>query len=76
MCIRDRLQGAPSFVQHLLQLQASGDPDAFPLPPLDGPRDLEGQRTINLDPALMAYLDQMKREAFIREWENAIVQDE
>ena len=65
---------AESFVRHLLTLQAAGDPDVFPLPPLAGTHDSETQQTINLDPALMTYLDQMKREAFIREWENAIVQ--
>jgi len=69
-------QHAANFVRHLLMLQAAGDPDVFPLPPLAGIHDNEAQRAINLDPALMTYLDQMKREAFIREWENAIVQDE
>ncbi|KPA23217.1 hypothetical protein shim_15130 [Shimia sp. SK013] len=67
---------AESFVRHLLTVQAAGDPKVFPLPPLVGDYDNEAQRNINLDPALMTYLDQMKREAFVREWENAIVQDE
>ncbi len=67
-------QRAASFVRHLLNLQAIGDPQNFPLPPLVGSPDFQTQRTINLDPALMTYLDQMKREAFVREWEDAIVQ--
>lgn len=69
-------QRADSFVRHLLNLQSIGDPVIFPLPPLAGSHDFQAQRTINLDPALLTYLDQMKREAFIREWEDAIVQVE
>jgi len=68
------LQRADSFVRHLLNLQSIGDSRIFPLPPLAGSEDFQTQRTINLDPALMTYLDKMKREAFIREWEDAIVQ--
>lgn len=64
------------FVRHLLELQARGDAATFPLPPIAGLQVEEGHRTISLDPALMTYLDRMKREAFIREWENAIVQDD
>lgn len=67
-------QRAENFVRHLLTLQAHGDPRIFPLPPLTGSQDFQTHRTINLDPALMTYLDQMKRDAFIREWEDAIVQ--
>jgi iron(III) transport system substrate-binding protein len=67
-------QRADSFVRHLLNLQSIGGPLISPLPPLAGSQDFQTQRTINLDPALMTYLDQMKREAFIREWEDAIVQ--
>jgi len=69
-------QQAASFVRHLLRLQSIGDPRTFPLPPLAGSQDYQTQRTINLDPALMTYLDQMKREAFLREWEDAIDQVE
>lgn len=69
-------QRAIGFLRHLLKLQAAGDPLVFPLPPLAGSAYNEVQRTINLDPALMTYLDQMKRDAFIGEWEDAVVQDE
>jgi len=69
-------QDAQDFVRHLLALQATGDPEVFPLPPVVGARAREGYGTINLDPALLTYLDQMKRDTFIREWEDAIVQDE
>ncbi|MBU2991674.1 ABC transporter substrate-binding protein [Octadecabacter sp. 1_MG-2023] len=67
---------AEDFIRHLLTLQANGDPTHFPLPPLSPSEANEGQTTIALNPALMTYLDQMKRSAFIREWEDAIVQDE
>ena len=69
-------QAAESFLRHLLNLQSIGDPSNFPLPPVSSVQTSTGQPTINLDPALMTYLDQMKRAAFIREWENALVQDE
>ena len=67
-------QGAENFVRHLLALQANYDPTNFPLPPLSSSEATVGQTTIRLNPALMTYLDQMKRETFIQEWENAIVQ--
>jgi len=67
-------QQADRFVRHLLQLQSIADPQVFPLPPLAGSQDFQTQRTINLDPALMTYLDRMKRDAFLREWEDAIEQ--
>lgn len=68
-------QTAQGFVRHLLRLEANGDPATFPLPPLARSEDGAPQRTIGLNPALMTYLDQMKREAFIHEWEDAIVQN-
>ena len=55
---------------------AQGHPVNFPLPPLPAAEQSEGQATIGLNPALMTYLDQMKRETFVREWEDAIVQGE
>lgn len=69
-------QEAESFIRHLLDLQANANPANFPLPPLSSQGANEGQTTIGLNPALMTYLDQMKRAAFIREWEDALVQDE
>ena len=33
-----------------------------------------GQQTIILEPALMTYLDKLKRQTFIKEWERAIIQ--
>jgi iron(III) transport system substrate-binding protein len=61
---------AEAFVRHLVAVQSSGATD-LPLPPLT--RTGQGA-TIGLDPALMTYLDRMKRQTFVREWENALVQ--
>jgi iron(III) transport system substrate-binding protein len=69
-------QVAEGFIRHLLTLQAAGNPTNFPLPSLSLSEANDGQTTIALNPALMTYLDQMKRDDFIREWEDAIVQGE
>ena len=69
-------QHADGFVRHLLTLQDVGDPLTFPLPSLVSHQTNDLVPAISLEPALMAYLDRMKRAAFMREWENALVQDE
>jgi iron(III) transport system substrate-binding protein len=45
------------------------------LPPLTAGQDATGQSSISLEPALMTYLDTLKRQTFVREWEDAIIQD-
>ena len=60
-----------SFIQHLASIQAdSARAATFPLPPLDH----TGKPAISLGPALMTYLDRLKRRTFIQEWESAIIQ--
>ena len=57
---------------HLLktQLEPTNQND-YTLPPLLlKPK----QQTIILEPALMTYLDKLKRQTFIKEWERAIIQ--
>ncbi len=71
-----QLQSAANFVTHLIALQSAGDPANFPLPPLSAAPETAGQTTISLNPALMTYLDALKRGTFIKEWENAILQGE
>ncbi len=68
-------QIAADFIRHLTasQSDASGS-DVFPLPPLSPSLDQEGRAAIALEPALMTYLDRLKRRTFIREWESAIIQ--
>lgn len=66
---------AGAFVDHLL-LQAHGTA-AQPLTQSD--RDLAeiepALNRIRIGPGLLVYLDQMKRRAFLSEWESAIVQN-
>jgi iron(III) transport system substrate-binding protein len=66
---------AQAFVSHLIGLQSDGPQGAFPLPPLTAGQDATGQSSISLEPALMTYLDTLKRQTFVREWEDAIIQD-
>jgi len=63
---------AENFVRHLL-ISQSADPEnaTMSLPPL---LLKPGEQTIPLEPALMTYLDKLKRKTFVTEWERAIVQ--
>jgi iron(III) transport system substrate-binding protein len=64
-------QIASDFIQHLTASATGGDAvNVSPLPPLDD----TGPATIALEPALMTYLDRLKRRTFLREWESAIIQ--
>jgi iron(III) transport system substrate-binding protein len=64
--------GAAGFMQHLLRTQSSNPEDRDGrLPPL---MLAPGQQTITIEPALMTYLDRLKRQTFIKEWERAIIQ--
>ncbi|MGJ8623463.1 MAG: ABC transporter substrate-binding protein [Yoonia sp.] len=67
---------AESFVSHLIRLQSEGSVEDFPLPPLNAFQDTSGRSSISLEPALMAYLDRLKQQIFIREWESAIIQNQ
>lgn len=60
---------AQAFLRHLLGPGIR----AAPLPPLP---DGLGQSTIALAPALMTYLDTLKRRTFLTEWQSAIIQAE
>lgn len=67
----DRL--AEAFVSHLTRVQSAGS-GVNALPYLDVAVDRSAQSSIMLGPALMTYLDALKRQTFIREWEAAINQ--
>ena len=45
------------------------------LPPLALPNDASAQSRIALEPALMTYLDALKRKTFLAEWESAVIQN-
>lgn len=65
-------ENAQKFILHLLKTQwGPRDQPTHMLPSLGlNPR----QQTITLEPALMIYLDRLKRQTFIKEWERAIIQ--
>jgi len=70
--LTSRLRLSEKFMQHLLENQTEKKVDGtHSLPPLFLK---PGQQTIILEPALMTYLDKLKRKTFIKEWERAIIQ--
>jgi iron(III) transport system substrate-binding protein len=66
---------AEAFVNHLIQLQSEGEPRDFPFLSLAEFHGTIGRVSISLEPALLTYLDTLKRQTFIREWESAIIQE-
>ena len=67
-------QPAAAFVRHLIALQSGADNEVFPLPPLNSQLNDDERATIALEPALMTYLDALKRRRFLAEWEDAVIQ--
>lgn len=66
---------ASAFVRHLVDVQTGPrNREVFPLPPLTSTVDDTGQAVISLEPALMTYLDPLKRKTFIEEWSSAVIQ--
>ena len=65
---------AEAFIRHLISQQLGVDSNAFPLPPLNGRSNEFDRATIALEPALMTFLDTLKRRRFLAEWENAVIQ--
>ncbi len=60
------------FIKHLLDIQSNSLAPAESLLPalVSAP----SQQTISLEPALLTYLDALKRRNFITEWERAVIQ--
>jgi iron(III) transport system substrate-binding protein len=65
---------AAAFVRHLIALQSGADEEVFPLPPLNTRLNDVERATIALEPALMTFLDTLKRRRFLAEWEDAVIQ--
>ncbi len=65
---------ATAFIRHLIALQTGVNEDAFPLPPLNLQQSDVDRATIALEPALMTFLDTLKRRRFLTEWEDAVIQ--
>jgi iron(III) transport system substrate-binding protein len=65
---------AKEFIRHLIRVQTQAvDPESFLLPPLIQSQITPAQSTIALGPALMTYLDRLKRRMFLKEWTRAII---
>lgn len=69
-----RSEAATAFIRHLVAPKASqGKPPSL-LPMLDTSLSDGEHTTIALDPALMTFLDSLKRRKFLAEWEDAVIQ--
>lgn len=66
---------AIAFIQHLISLQSEAGEGMGLLPPLSANMGDVAQTTIALEPALMTFLDGLKRAKFLAEWENAVIQE-
>lgn len=70
------IQGAGLFIDRLLQEGLRETSTIWALPPLGTADTPEGLAygPIRLGPALLVYLDKLKRDAFLRAWSDAMVQ--
>lgn len=66
---------AERFIQFLVTYQSNPTGDTRPLPSLNDRENGTERATIALEPALMTFLDNLKRNRFLTEWENALIQD-
>lgn len=66
---------AETFIQHLVTLQSNAMDGQGALPLLNVPEDGADRATIALEPALMTFLDTLKRNKFLSEWEDALIQN-
>jgi len=66
---------AERFIQFLVTYQSNPTDSARPLPPLNDRENGAERATIALEPALMIFLDTLKRNKFLSEWENALIHD-
>ncbi|UWR21859.1 ABC transporter substrate-binding protein [Sulfitobacter sp. S190] len=64
---------ARQFLAHLIRFQAAQGGKGT-LPPLDTSPDNGAASAIALEPALMTYLDTLKRRTFLQEWTDAVIQ--
>ncbi|WP_341368181.1 ABC transporter substrate-binding protein [Yoonia sp. BS5-3] len=66
----DEAELAERFIQFLISYQSGPTEEIALLPPLDNGNGA----TIALEPALMTFLDTLKRRQFLTEWESAMIQ--
>ena len=67
-------ESAEAFIRHLITQQSDSHGDVFPLPPLNLQLTDGESATIGLEPALITFLDTLKRRRFLAEWEDAVIQ--
>lgn len=70
-----RPQAATTFIQALIDYQSGKQSGPQALPPLNTDQSSTDRGAIALEPALMTFLDSLKRRKFIAEWESALIQD-
>ena len=68
-------QAAERFIQFLVGYQSNPIESTRLLPPLNATENGVERATIALEPALMTFLDTLKRNNFLYEWENALIQN-
>lgn len=68
-------QAAEKFIQDLIDHQSRSETFKRTLPTLTTDQNGVDGGAIALEPALMTFLDNLKRSKFIEEWESAIIQD-
>jgi iron(III) transport system substrate-binding protein len=68
-------QAAERFIRHLIAFQSGQGDGRRVLPALKTPQAVTDRATIALQPALMTFLDVLKRRKFLAEWEDAMIQD-
>lgn len=67
-------KAAERFIQFLVTYQSNPTEEIRLLPTLHDREAGTDRATIALDPALMTFLDTLKRNKFLLEWENALIQ--
>lgn len=71
----ERSRAATSFLRYLTSSRWSVKEERVTsLPPLRVDANDPKTSTISLEPGLMIFLDRLKRQAFVKEWENAVIQ--
>ncbi|SHH80019.1 ABC transporter substrate-binding protein [Cognatishimia maritima] len=68
-------EAAQRFIQFLVTYQFEPTDVTRTLPPLHDRENGTERATIALEPTLMTFLDALKRDKFLTEWENALIQN-
>jgi iron(III) transport system substrate-binding protein len=67
-------KAAELLLRYLVTERPAVAEEASPLPLLQPSDGSEGRETIGLDPALLTFLDGLKRTKFLSAWEDAVIQ--